>query len=240
VSLERRLRQTEKLAAVGNLAAGLSHEIAAPLHVIRGRAELILGRDPEPGIRDRNLRVIVEQIERITLVVHNLLDFARRREPRMEPTDLADVVGRVAEFLEGEFARAGARLVREGAPSALVRGDPNLLYQLFVNLFINALHAMDAAPGERVVWVRIAPPASAHDPVVVEVEDTGPGIAPDVLPRIFEPFFTTKTGGQGTGLGLAVARSIVEEHDAGIAADSAPGGGARFRLAFPPAEPAHG
>jgi signal transduction histidine kinase len=239
VSLERRLRQTEKLAAVGNLAAGLSHEIAAPLHVIRGRAELLLGYDPAPEVRDRNLRVIVEQIGRITLVVQNLLDFARRREPRMEPADLVDVVDRVAEFLDGEFARAGARLVREGPASAVVRGDPNLLYQIFVNLFINALQAMEAAPGERRVTVRITPPAEAAGATVVEVEDTGPGIAPDVLPHIFEPFFTTKTGGQGTGLGLAVVQSIVEEHDGGIAAATAPGGGACFRLAFAAGEPAH-
>jgi signal transduction histidine kinase len=237
VALERRLRHAEKLAAVGNLAAGLAHEIAAPLHVIRGRAELLIARDSAPDVRDRNLRVIVEQIARITLVVHNLLDFARRREPRMEPTDVAAVVNQVAEFLEGEFARAGARLVREGAPSALVTGDPNLLYQVFVNLLINSLQAMESTGGERRITVRITPPDPAGRMVVVEVEDTGPGISPEVLPRLFEPFFTTKTGGQGTGLGLAVVQSIVEEHGGAVAAATGPAGGARFRLSFAAAAP---
>jgi signal transduction histidine kinase len=239
VALERRLRQAEKLAAVGNLAAGLAHEIAAPLHVIRGRAELLIAREPAPEVRDRNLRVIVEQIGRITLVVHNLLDFARRREPRMEATDIAEVVDRVAEFLEGELERAGARLVREGAPSAFVTGDANLLYQVFVNLFINSLQAMEATEGERRITVRITPPGP-RGAVEVEVRDSGPGIPPDALPRVFEPFFTTKTGGQGTGLGLAVVQSIVEEHGGGVAAASGPEGGACFRLAFAAAERADG
>ncbi|HEX7240704.1 MAG TPA: HAMP domain-containing sensor histidine kinase [Longimicrobiaceae bacterium] len=236
--LERRLRQTEKLAAVGNLAAGLAHEVAAPLHVIRGRAELLLRREPEPETRERNLRIIVEQIGRITLVVQNLLDYARRREPRIERTDLGRVVDGVAEFLEGEFARAGVEVAREGAAGAEVDGDPHLLHQVFINLFMNAVQAMEGTEGRRRITVRLAEGAEG-DPgeVRVEVEDTGPGVPPEALPRIFEPFFTTKTGGEGTGLGLAVVRGIVEEHGGRIEAGPAPSGGARFRIAFPaPAE----
>jgi signal transduction histidine kinase len=241
VLLERRLRQTEKLAAVGNLAAGLAHEIAAPLHVIRGRAEMLLRRGPQPEASERNLRIIVEQIGRITLVVQNLLDFARRREPRIERTDLVRVVDGVTEFLEGEFARAGVEVAREGAAAAEIEGDPHLLHQVFINLFINAMQAMEASGGARRITVRVAPEAprasgsGAPGEVRVEVEDTGPGIGPDALPRVFEPFFTTRPGGQGTGLGLAVVRGIVEEHGGLIDAESSPPGGARFRMVFPAA-----
>ena len=248
IALERRLRETEKLAAIGNLAAGLAHEIGAPLNVIGGRAELLLRRDLTPEARERNLRIIVEQIGRITAIVRNVLDFARRREPRLQPLDLALVLDGVLEFLDAELARAAIRVERDGPRPAWTRGDPHLLHQVFVNLLMNAIHALETTEDDdRRIAIRIRRERGRPARWAITVQDNGPGIPEDARPHIFEPFFTTKAAGQGTGLGLAVARSIAEEHDGRLElapTPDAPAGrpGATFVLtlpAIPTPEPAH-
>jgi two-component system, NtrC family, sensor kinase len=253
IALARRLREAEKLAAVGNLAAGLAHEIAAPLNVVTGRAEMMLRRETPPETRERHLRIIMDQIARITAIIRNLLDFARRREPRIQPVELGMVVDGLLDFLEAEFARARVRPHRTGPASAWVHGDPHLLHQVLLNLVINAVQALERSDGERNLTVRIRPATRAEavgvattggGPWTVEVEDDGPGIEAGDLPRIFEAFFTTKGGGgQGTGLGLAVARSIAEEHGGHLTGGNREGRtGAVFRLTVPAApvpEPVH-
>ena len=215
LDLERRLRETEKLAAIGNLGAGLAHEIAAPLHVIRGRAEMLLKRTTVEPDR-RNLHIIVQQISRITVIVRNLLDYARRREPEFGPIDLGTVIGGVLEFLDWEIGRANVHISWDGARELEIMGDTDLLNQVFINLLMNAVQALELAGenGARAIAIRtrIEEGAGGDGAVIVEVEDNGPGIPADVLPRIFEPFVTTKANGGGTGLGLAVARGIIEEH----------------------------
>ena len=182
LALERRLREAEKLAAIGNLAAGVAHEIAAPLNVISGRA-----------------------------------------------VDLGVVVEGAAEFLETELERGGVELIRDGGGSAWVEGDPDLLHQVLVNLLLNALQAMEDGGGPRRLTVRVAATAEA---AIAEVEDTGAGLPPEVRQRLFEPFYTTKA--RGTGLGLVVARSIIEEHAGSLEADNAVMcAGARFRITLP-------
>jgi two-component system, NtrC family, sensor kinase len=230
VSLARRLRETEKLAVVGNLAAGLGHEIAAPLHVIRGRAEMLHRRAADPATR-RNLAIITDQIDRITLIVRNLLDFARRREPRLEDLQASVVIRGVAEFLEPELQRAGVELRWEGELDTSIRADADLMHQVFINLLMNSIQVMRRQEGERRITVRVGHDAAGH--VLIDVEDTGPGVAPDIRERIFEPFFTTKPPGEGTGLGLAVVRSVIEEHGGGISVGGGPGGGAAFRIRLP-------
>jgi two-component system, NtrC family, sensor kinase len=273
VVLARRLRETEKLAVVGNLAAGLGHEIAAPLHVIRGRAEMLARRSLD-GPSQRNLRIITDQIDRITLIVRNLLDFARRREPRLEHCDAGSVLRSIAEFLEPELQRAGIELEWEGELATSLHADVDLMHQVFINLFMNAIQVMSGQAGPRRITVRVHQPVTtgpctgsdiadagpgsdiahngpgsdiahngpgsdiAHNGPGIDIADTGPGIEPDLLERIFEPFFTTKSPAEGTGLGLAVARSIVEEHGGEITAENLPDGGARFRVRLPPPQPA--
>jgi two-component system, NtrC family, sensor kinase len=237
LALERRLRQSERLAAMGELAAGVAHEIAAPLHVIRGRADLLLrqGTDAEPGAR--NLAIITQQIDRITFIVRNLMGFARRREPRTVRADLVQTLHGVAEFVEAEIERAGITLHVEGPPVAYLMGDPDLLHQVFLNLIINAVHALESSGSElRRIDVRVMESdgvGAASSTVRVEVSDTGPGIPPELIERVFDPFFTTKNGSQGTGLGLCVARAIVEDHGGTIDAASRPSGGAVFRVTLP-------
>jgi two-component system, NtrC family, sensor kinase len=241
LSLERRLRESEKLAVTGNLAAGLAHEIAAPLHVIRGRAELLARNEGLSDKERRNLSIISEQIDRITFIVRNLLDFARRREPKLEPIDLASVIDAVAEFLEAEFVRRDVRFTLDAAGPLRTMGDAQLLHQVLLNLLMNALQAMETTGDEARLTLsarETSEDGAAH--VVVEVHDTGGGIPGAALPDIFDPFFTTKTGGSGTGLGLAIALSIVEEHGGSIeawnhGADEASyeGRGAAFRVVLP-------
>jgi len=229
VALERRLRESENMATIGKLAAGLAHEIAAPLNVISGRAELVLRReelDPEPR---RSLRIIVDQIGRITTIVRNLLDFGRRRAARRLPLDLGDVIAGALGFLDAEFVGAGITVEREGTAPARAVGDPDHLHQVLVNLLLNAVQALAEADGERRITVRLARDAAV---LSVEVADTGPGIPDDRRARVFEPFFTTRQA--GTGLGLVVSRSIVEEHGGTLDAVPPPGGrGAVFRMTLP-------
>ena len=229
LALERRLREAEKLAAIGDLAAGLAHQVAAPLNVISGRAELLLRRSEDATARERSLRIIIQQISRITTIVRNLLDFARRREPQVQPVDMGTVVDGVVEFLESELERRGVQLVRSGPPGTYVLGDPDLLHQVLVNLVLNALQAMEASDGPHRLAIRLD---ATEIGVVVEVEDTGPGFSSDVRERMFEPFYTTKE--RGTGLGLVVARSIIEGHAGSLVAEEPlHGSGARFRITLP-------
>jgi len=246
IALERRVRASEKMAAVGDLAARVGHEIAAPLQVIRGRADMILRADRGPEDRDRQLRIIVEQIDRITLIVRNLLGFSRRPEPKPTPLDLSKLVESVTEFLEEELGRAGVSLRFENPGPRIAMGDHDLLFQVFTNLIMNAVQAMERHEGDRVLSISIDPGSDDSGGWIhTVVEDTGPGIAGEAISLVFDPFFTTKSGTAGSGLGLAVARSAVEEMGGTIEVENRPAdvpargiagsraGGARFLVRLP-------
>jgi len=236
VALERRLRQTERLAAMGELAAGVAHEIAAPLHVIRGRADLLSRQGVHPD-GSRNLEIIAQQIDRITIIVKNLLSFARRREPRLVQANLVEIVEGVAEFLEDEIASVGVEVVWHRPAVLSLHCDPDLLHQVFLNLMLNALQALEAVePGARCIHIRMAridDRADVGPSARVEIRDTGPGIPFEVRGRVFDPFVTTKGGSQGTGLGLSVARGIVEDHGGRMDAGADGAAGAVFRVTLP-------
>jgi len=233
LALEGRLRDAEKMAAIGNLAAGLAHEIAAPLSVISGRAEMMLQRGRDFDRRDRYLRIIVQEIERITTIVRNLLDFARPRALKLQRLELCTLIDTVLEVLEEEIHRIGARVVREEQRPAWARVDPSLLQQVITNVILNAVQAMEGREADRTLTVRVFE-AKGDEPqlrlVVVEIEDTGPGISPEVGNSLFQPFFTTKE--RGTGLGLVISQRIIEEHGGRLEVRSSPRG-ATFRIAVP-------
>ena len=214
VRLERRLAEAEKLATVGTLAAGLAHEIGAPLNVISGRAEMLLGHDETSPRVARHLQSIVAQSGRITRTVRSLLDYARRPARRDDVVSVEAVLDATVDLLEAEYQRAGVTVERTGSAEAWVQGDSDQLQQVMTNLLLNALQAMDGQPGPNAVTIGVEVAKAPHDGVpgetVITVRDTGPGLPADLDGRLFTPFATTKAS--GTGLGLVVARSIVQDH----------------------------
>ena len=225
--VERGLLQIDKLITIGQLSAGLAHEIGSPLQVLGGRAQALVATSSDPEVK-RQAGIIVAQVERITRIVEQLLSFARRRPPVIAPCRLETPVGAVLELLEGECRRRRVTIRSEsdGAPH-VIAGDIDQLQQIVLNLVRNALASVTDG-GE--VIVRLT---RADDRVELAVEDDGPGIEPDARAHLFEPFFTTRAREGGTGLGLAIVRSIAIEHGAevGVAADRARG--ASFTVTFP-------
>jgi len=240
VTLERRLHQSEKMMTLGGLSAGLAHQIAGPLNVIAGRAELLAEAPLANGDR-RNLEIITEQVERLSRIVRSLLDMARRRELRLEVADFNKVVDEALQSLDSELQRAGITVVRDGPPDASFVGDAELLREAVVNLVRNAVEALASANGTRRVAIRVDEERQEKARYITcEVADTGPGLSTNALRRLFEPLFTTKR--RGHGLGLVTARGIVEEHGGVLEGANAPDGGAVFRIRLPadPRTDSHG
>lgn len=223
VELERELRHRDRLVLIGRISASVAHEMGTPLNVIDGRAAQLLQRPDSPiEMRQRNLTIIRDQTRRIAQVVRQLLDLARTNGICRQPVDLAQVFSDVSELIEVEASRNGVSVKIVAGPPACVEGDKDMLRQVFLNLCINAIQAM---PGGGHLRLECHPDGQSKNDrefIVASVSDSGPGIAPEHLPQIFDPFFTTKDVGQGTGLGLAVSRRIVEDHGGWIAAANQP------------------
>jgi two-component system sensor histidine kinase HydH len=229
----RRAAHSEKLAAIGRLAAGVAHEVRNPLAVIRSSAALVLEDMPQETDGRRAARFIVEEVDRLNAVVTALLDYARPLAPRREALALADLVAAVEPLLRNVLAPKHARLEAAAAddPTSL-RGDPDLLIKLVYGLSLNAAEAIGDGGRIAIQLTRRGPD------VELLVRDDGPGVAPEHAPRMFEPFFTTKQS--GTGLGLATAARIAEAHGGALElvqnAGLGPSGrGACFRLRLPEA-----
>ncbi len=222
------LAHTEKMVAVGTLAAGVAHEVSNPLAGILACLEN-LRRDPDDvEMRERYLELIREGLERIERTVRNLLDFSRPREMQLEPTSVNHALQHVAELVEYQLRKAGIELEWDLDPEdPVVMADHFQMEQLFLNLVLNAIQAM---PEGGTLTLRTR---AARGRVVAEVADTGCGIAPGNLGRIFDPFFTTREVGEGTGLGLAVSDTIVRAHGGSIEVESAVGRGSTFRVVLP-------
>jgi len=230
-SLESQLLRAEKLATVGVLAAGIAHEIGTPLSVVRGRAELILGKLGREHPQAGALGVIIAQIDRITRTIRQLLDFSRSHPGLLRSVPVRAAAESVCELLRWEAERRRVALALEIPDAALaVSADPDQLQQLLVNLVLNACDACKAGGTVRVGAARVG-----ADEVRLEVADDGCGIDPAHREQIFDPFFTTKKRGQGTGLGLAIAARIARDHRARIELESALGSGTRVSVFWPTA-----
>ena len=221
------LAHTEKMAAVGTLAAGVAHEVNNPLAGITACLENLRAHPDDDDMRRRYLDLIGDGLKRIERTVTNLLDFSRQREIRPEPTSLNHNLRHVVELVGYQLRRANVEVVLDlDADHAVVMADHFQMEQLFLNLVLNAIDAMPEG-GTITLRTRVR-----EGDVVVEVQDTGTGIAEEIRERIFDPFFTTREIGEGTGLGLAVSDSIVRAHGGAIEIDSEIGGGTTFRVRF--------
>lgn len=228
----RLLERKNRLAALGEMAAGLAHEIRNPLGGIQLYAGLLVQDLCDRPESLAVVRKITTGVKRLEGLVSQVLQFTREVRPSVRPCDLAEIVSDAIEMAEPKAQAAGVSLRVEGPLTLAVRVDPVLIGQAVLNLLLNAIEAQEASCGNEVaIAYAAAPPDADARQFTLVVRDRGPGIPAEVIDRIFNPFFTTKD--HGTGLGLAIVHRIVEAHDGTIAAtnnaDDA-GGGARFEI----------
>ena len=245
---EAEARRAERLAALGQLSAGLAHEIRNPLGVIKGSAEMLSQKvaGSQPLVAEL-AGYISSEVNRLNALVVRFLDFARPSKLETRPERISEIVDHALESAAASFPNAKVKIERQYAPGLPeIQADRQLCEQVFVNLITNALQAMEEQPGSLngtpdgtwngMLRLSIAPEVSNGGPgVCVTVEDSGPGVPPELREQIFNPFFTSKK--DGVGLGLSIVAKIVDDHRGTIRLDSDTTKGARFRVFFPQAAP---
>jgi len=228
--LQRELNLSSRLAAVGELASGVAHEINNPLTAVIGFSELLMSRDVPPEIK-QDLRIINENAQRVARIVKNLLTFARQSKPGREYVDINSLVTQVLELRAYQMQNNNIEVSTQLAPELpRTMADPGQLQQVFLNIVINAEQAMRETQNKRRLLVKTE---RVGNFIRVSFKDTGPGIPPENLDKIFDPFFTTKEVGEGTGLGLSISYGVIKEHGGRIYAKSKPGQGATFVVELP-------
>jgi PAS domain S-box-containing protein len=231
--LEEQLIQAEKLAAMGQMLAGVAHELNNPLTAILGVTELLRDRQGADEPTKRQLELTHRQARRAARIVQNLLEFSRPASPQKRPLDLNNLIERTLQLQEHSLRRNSIEVDFHPQPDLpSVVGDANQLIQIFLNLITNAEQAIREVRDSGRVQIRVGRVGS-H--LLVTVQDDGVGIRPEALPRIFDPFYTTKRPGGGTGLGLSICMSIIREHGGTIEAESLPAGGSAFTIYLPAA-----
>jgi two-component system NtrC family sensor kinase len=227
--LEAILTQSEKLAAIGQLAAGVAHEINNPLTAIIANAQILRRELPPTSDLQESVDLISRAGARATQVVRNLLDFARKEDYHLGLTDVNETVERAVELVQHEILARGVRLEFLPDPNLpLLLASQDHLQSVWLNLLLNAIDSLDKSPAE----IRILTRRQSSE-IHVTITDNGKGIASDRLTRIFEPFYTTKAPGRGTGLGLSVSHRIVKQHGGRVNVESQPGLGSAFTVALP-------
>jgi signal transduction histidine kinase len=230
VQLEAQLRHADRLATIGQLAAGVAHEINEPLSSVLGLAQLALKAPGTPPQVADDLRGIVAASLRARDIVKKLLLFAHQAPPTKTPIDLNEIVKEAVLLLEAGCEKPRLRIQKNLAEDLpVVEGDPVQIRQMLVNLAVNAMQAIEEE-GTVTVETRAEP-----ESVLLSVTDSGHGMEPEILSRIFNPFFTTKNPGEGTGLGLSVVHGIVGAHGGSIDVESHAGAGSRFTVRLPAA-----
>ncbi|HSD32417.1 MAG TPA: ATP-binding protein, partial [Gemmatimonadales bacterium] len=226
--LQDQLIQSEKMSAIGQLIAGIAHDLNNPLASVVGFADFLAESGDVPPALAEPLRVIRQEAERAATIVKNLLSFARRQEGERLPQSLQPLLESVLALLKNQMMALKVETtltVEPGIPD--IEMNPNQITQVFVNLLNNAAQAIASTGKAGHITVTAK---RWLDGVAVSIADDGPGIPEELLPRVFEPFFTTKTEGEGTGLGLSICQGIVKEHGGRITLESSPGAGATFTV----------
>lgn len=240
VAAVEQLRHADRLNTVGRLASGVAHELGTPLNVVAGRAGLIAsGRLTDDEVR-HSAQTIKDETDRITGIIRQLLDFARRRAPQRSVADLIEVTRQTVDLLRPMADKRNVKITVDPPDHPLrARVDVGQIQQVVTNLTVNAMQAMPDG-GEIRIELGTAPAAPSDDSSAapqpcfsISVQDQGAGIAEQDLPHLFEPFFTTKDVGDGTGLGLSVSHGIAQDHGGWIDVKSTPGEGSRFTLYLP-------
>lgn len=232
-ALEQQLLRAEKLASVGIIASGIAHEIGTPLGVVRARAEFLQGKLPPGTSEGAGLQIIVEQVDRISRTIQQVLDFARVKPSQRQPVRVATICANVVELLRFQFEAKGVVVemsVPPDLPDVLANADE--LQQVLINLLMNSLQATDKGV------VRLSA-VVADERLCLAVEDQGCGIPVENRHRVFDPFFTTKRRGQGTGLGLSIVAQIVRNHEGALSLESEVGRGTTIRSYWPLVESRH-
>jgi two-component system NtrC family sensor kinase len=238
--LNQQLLQAGKLASIGELSAGVAHEINNPLAIILTERQLLQDAARQAGIADPDFKEQFEdsmsqidiQVQRCKRITHNLLRFSRRTQSMIDTVDLNAFIREVIELMEREARSSGIKFFSElDGRLPPFSSDPSQLQQVFLNLITNAIDAHDGMPYGTIRIKTEADPARQQ--VAVTVADTGAGIPAKNLSRIFDPFFTTKAVGKGTGLGLSICYSIIRRLGGNISVQSEPGKGTEFKILLP-------
>jgi PAS domain S-box-containing protein len=235
VELEGQIRRQQKLEAIGTLATGVAHDFNNLLTGVLGYAELLAQREPSGEEVAEAAQVIGEAARRGAELTSQLLGIGLQSRLRSEPVDVHETIREVVRLLSRTFARSVALRTELSAPRSTVLGDPGQLQQVFLNLAVNARDAMPEG-GELRFHSELVARGDGAPELVVRVRDSGTGIPAELQERIFEPFFTTKQSEKGTGMGLAVVRSIVQSHRGAVGLESAPGAGTCFEIRLPLSE----
>ncbi|MBX5482710.1 MAG: two-component sensor histidine kinase [Myxococcaceae bacterium] len=219
---------SERLATVGRLAAGVAHEVGNPLSGILGYLSLLKARAQDPQLGEFVDRIEAE-VQRINQIVRGLLDLGRPPQMTLAPLELSPLVDTAAQLVKAGPELRNVRFENEVPKGLHARADAGPLSQVLINLFINAGQAMG---GDGTLRVSAS---AVGDVIALYIDDTGPGLSPEVEEKLFEPFFTTRSAGKGTGLGLAVSLHLVRSMNGDLRAENRPEGGARFILELPAA-----
>jgi len=228
---EQQLLMTSKLASIGELTARIAHELNNPLTGVIGYAQLLMDAPDVPPQVKSDLEKIYQESQRAAKIVHNLLSFARQRQPEKHLVDVNELIQKTLEMRSYRLVTSNIELhleLQAGLPRILA--DYHQLQQVLLNILVNAEQALAEVKHQGKIWLSSS---AGHEYVTISIRDNGPGIPKSNITRIFDPFFTTKEVGKGTGLGLSVCHGIITAHGGNIYVDSRVGKGATFTIELP-------